>query len=367
MKMNTVSEESPSLKMTEAEVVDLCYLRNEVKSRATRAFKENLGDRRIRERNDWESLGLTLDKKMSLAATRLQRKKEESSQESESYEEFSVESVPVDNQSRGVPLGEESVPVGKQSRTVPVGKESENSDESSDEEESVPLGETEEEVLSPRRYALRPRRVLHYSEEEKIAPNWKEKGIEACPPHEYINKRLNELHQKWGKGKVEVRKSLLDNAGWGLFAVKDVNEVGTVLCSYEGDVMSELQYNERINHLGTRDYVMWVIKSMKTKEKIYVDSRDETSCFGRFINDPIDDHLVNARVKWNGKRMVVVTTVPGIKAGDEIYIGYSDDYWGARLNYLSDELKERIEENYRSRKDDSLSKRVVFNENVEVA
>ena len=90
-------------------------------------------------------------------------------------------------------------------------------------------------------YQLRPKRKLHYSEEEKIAPNWKDKGIESCPPHEYINKRLNELHPKFGKGRVEVRKSLLENAGWGLFAMKDIDVEGSVLCSYEGDVMTELQ------------------------------------------------------------------------------------------------------------------------------
>ena len=109
-------------------------------------------------------------------------------------------------------------------------------------------------------YQLRPKRKLHYSEEEKIAPNWKDRGIESCPPHEYINKRLNELHPKFGKGRVEVRKSLLENAGWELFAIKDIDVEGTVLYSYEGDVMTELQFNKRGKHHGTRDYIIWVIK-----------------------------------------------------------------------------------------------------------
>ena len=109
--------------------------------------------------------------------------------------------------------------------------------------------------------------------------------------------------------------------------MKDIDVEGTVLYSYEGDVMTELRFNKRGKHHGTRDYIIWVIKNMQTKEKVYVDGRDETSCFGRYINDPIDDHLVNARMKWNGRRMVEVSTVPNIKAGDEIYNLYSNDYW----------------------------------------
>ena len=105
---------------------------------------------------------------------------------------------------------------------------------------------------------------------------------------------------------------------------------------------------------------------MQTKDKIYMDGRDETSCFGRYINDPIDDHLVNARVKWNGRRMVVVSTIPNIKAGDEIYIGYSDDYWGSRLHYLPEHLRKRIEENYKLNEDGSYEPKVGFEENVEV-
>jgi hypothetical protein len=106
---------------------------------------------------------------------------------------------------------------------------------------------------------------------------------------------------------------------------------------------------------------------MQTKEKVYVDGRDETSCFGRYINDPIDDHLVNARMKRNGRRMVVVSTITNIKAGDEIYTGYSDDYWGPRLHYLPEHLRKRIEENYKLNEDGSYESKVIFEENVEVA
>ena len=134
--------------------------RAEVKDRKRKLLSKNLKKRRIRERNDWESLGLTLDKKMSFAATRLQRRKERSSQGSDSSEESTEERrrVPVGKQGIRVPVGEvrvpvgdERVPVGKDSRRVPVG------------EERVPVGEQgrrvpvgKKEIPSSPRCALRP-------------------------------------------------------------------------------------------------------------------------------------------------------------------------------------------------------------------
>ena len=65
--------------------------------------------------------------------------------------------------------------------------------------------------------------------------------------------------------------------------------------------------------------------------------------------------------------MVVVSTIPNIKAGDEIYIGYSDDYWGSRLHYLPEHLRRRIEENYSLNEDGSYEPKVGLEGNVEVA
>ena len=128
-------DEPLMLMMTETDCVDLLNLRTEIKDRARSASLENLNDRRIRERNERDTLELSHEKKMSLTVTRLRRKKEESSQESNNP----VELTEMDN----------------------------------------PEGKNEMEVIpSPPRYTLRPRRKLHYSEEEKVAPNWQERGIE---------------------------------------------------------------------------------------------------------------------------------------------------------------------------------------------
>ena len=35
----------------------------------------------------------------------------------------------------------------------------------------------------------------------------------------------------------------------------------------------------------------------------------ETSCYGRFSNDPIDEDLVNAKISWNGSIAVLEALV----------------------------------------------------------
>ena len=80
-----------------------------------------------------------------------------------------------------------------------------------------------------------------------------------------------------------------------------------------------------------RDYIASAITDHKTKALKYVDSEQFYSCFGRFANDPLDDHLVNAKIVWNGSKMVLVAWKP-IAPGDEIYISYHPDYWKGKLD-----------------------------------
>lgn len=61
-----------------------------------------------------------------------------------------------------------------------------------------------------------------------------------------------------------------------------------------------------------------------------MDAIAETSCFGRYINDPRDDTLVNAKVVLKGGRLVVIA-IMDIYEGDEIFIDYGADYWSDKL------------------------------------
>ena len=47
---------------------------------------------------------------------------------------------------------------------------------------------------------------------------------------------------------------------------------------------------------GNRDYVASAIKDHKDKVNsvLYIDAEAELSCYGRFAQDPIDEHLTNS-------------------------------------------------------------------------
>jgi len=185
-------------------------------------------------------------------------------------------------------------------------------------------------------YGLRKKRRLDYDEEVKVQPNWKRdtKTSEVNP----ISHTLHDT-RKFGRGRVDVRKSLIPgDTGWGLFAVKKMDQ-GTEICSYEGVEVS--QDTLRLGY-GNRDYVAAAVKNHKTKEMIYIDALNEFCCYGRFSQDPIDELLVNAKIMWRNGRLVLIAMVP-IEPGDEIYVSYGRDYWMTRLHYLSKEHRQRME------------------------
>lgn len=57
----------------------------------------------------------------------------------------------------------------------------------------------------------------------------------------------------------------------------------------------------------------------------FVDGEAETSCYGRFINDPRDNSKVNTKVFLKGDRLVVMATTD-IEEGNEISIDYGAEY-----------------------------------------
>ena len=185
------------------------------------------------------------------------------------------------------------------------------------------------------RPSRRTRRAVDYSEEDKTQPNWMR--CEVTPELHPLTSQLESLPLQ-GKGKVQVRKSLLgENAGFGLFSLKKFNKKEE-LCSYEGVEVTPQQLESGIG--PERDYVASAIVDHKTQEMRYIDAEQFFSCYGRFANDPLDDHIVNAKIVWNGTKMVLVAW-KDIAPGDEIYISYQPDYWKGRLDKLSPELQKR--------------------------
>jgi hypothetical protein len=196
------------------------------------------------------------------------------------------------------------------------------------------------EWLSQEKLAPRPlrkgKRVIDYNDECKTQPNWKK--AECEPTRTPVNAQLEAIRKK-GYGEVEVRESLVPgDSGCGLFAVA-AKKKNDKICTYEGVEVAEDTLRQGY---GDRDYVASAIRDHKTGELVYVDAEAELSCYGRFAQDPIDEHLVNAKILWREGRLWLVATCE-IAPGDEIFVEYGLDYWRDRLHFLDKELRARIE------------------------
>ena len=179
-------------------------------------------------------------------------------------------------------------------------------------------------------------RKISYLVEVKTQPNWKRAGVEL--ERDPVNLQLETIRRK-GYGKVEVRRSLvLGDSGNGLYAVTKIKE-GDAFCTYEGVEVPEAIITQGV---VDRDYVASAIRDHKTGEMVYVDAQATTSCYGRFAQDPIDDHLVNAKILWRDKKLRLIASCD-IDPGDEIYVEYGLSYWRHKLHFLHKELRARIE------------------------
>lgn len=141
-----------------------------------------------------------------------------------------------------------------------------------------------------------------------------------------------------GTSRVIVGESTIEGANRGLFAKKELRE-GSIVCDYFGKKVAKEEV-EREDYNG--EYVFEA--RMKGGVK-YVDAIDLCSCWGRFINDPLDDTLVNAKVIVKGKRLIVVATTE-ILPGDEIFISYGPAYWMDRLDKLPAKVRAEVEQEY---------------------
>jgi exodeoxyribonuclease III len=185
-------------------------------------------------------------------------------------------------------------------------------------------------------------REINYLMEAKTQPNWKRDGVE--PVRAAVNQKL-EATRRRGYGRLEVLGSLVaGDSGNGLYATKPI-KANSLICTYEG---VEIPLERIKEGIGDRDYVASAIKNHKTQELVYVDADLEDSCYGRFAQDPIDDHLVNAKLLWvKGKIRLVATC--DIDPGDEIYLEYGLAYWRNKLDCLHPHLRARIEEKCKRR------------------
>ena len=101
---------------------------------------------------------------------------------------------------------------------------------------------------------------------------------------------------------------------------------GGLLATYEGVRLTKAQMEQ-----SKSGYIYEV--TLRDGTVVYVDAEREDSCYGRYINDPLDDIMVNANVITKGEWLVIIATTD-IHEGDEVF-SYGVHYWRDRTDQLT--------------------------------
>jgi hypothetical protein len=135
-----------------------------------------------------------------------------------------------------------------------------------------------------------------------------------------------------------------------VFARRNIKK-GTIFCCYTGYLVSKKVAGNR--HSNT-DYVIEGVSSEGVA--FFVDAQGlECLGLGKYINDIINDHLVNAKIVCNGIEIDVtsdglislsVKASDDIRKGDEVYISYGRVYWMSRLHLLEPSLAASVIEEF---------------------
>jgi SET domain-containing protein len=138
-----------------------------------------------------------------------------------------------------------------------------------------------------------------------------------------MKRELQELKTRFDTKFLELDKSKIRGAGYGVFAKRDLKP-GMKLGIYAGEVISEedaLQredrtYFFRVNHGSGGSHI--------------VDARDNNYAnILKFINGVKSSRQRKRQncVSYQYKSAIYYKTVSEVKAGEELLLDYGDDYW----------------------------------------
>lgn len=145
-----------------------------------------------------------------------------------------------------------------------------------------------------------------------------------------------------------VKKSQLPSAGKGLFTTKDIKK-GSKIIEYRGEVIDWKEYCKRVK--DDKDGYLAFISRKKC-----IDAYNTPQYKARYANDA--EGLIKIKgIKNNAEYQIIddkvyIVATRDIKAGEEIFVSYSKDYWNAlkyniknglykpeKLNYLKKLVK----------------------------
>jgi len=112
--------------------------------------------------------------------------------------------------------------------------------------------------------------------------------------------------------KLEIRNSAIKEAGLGVYVLEDIPK-DTLIDHYLGEYLS----------LPTSKYYLQI------KDGLGIDAGNYPRCYMGMINDSFNSHFKNncTFIIDESNNTVSVQSLRDIKAGEELFISYGEDYW----------------------------------------
>ncbi|MCX7728395.1 MAG: SET domain-containing protein [Bacteroidia bacterium] len=122
-----------------------------------------------------------------------------------------------------------------------------------------------------------------------------------------------------------IKKSQLPSAGKGLYTTKNIKK-DSIIIEYRGEIIDWKEYGKRVKE--DKDGYMVFINRKKC-----IDAYNTPQYKARYANDAeglikIKNLKNNAEYQIINDKVYIVAT-RDIKAGEEIFVSYSKDYWDA--------------------------------------
>ena len=123
---------------------------------------------------------------------------------------------------------------------------------------------------------------------------------------------------------LKVKKSLIPGAGKGLFTTTPIKK-GEKVIEYLGEIIDWEEYERRVER-DEDGYLFFINK------KICIDSFNTPEYIARFANDAAGLTRVkgltnNTEYIIEGKKRCYIVSKRNIKAGEEIFVSYTKEYW----------------------------------------
>lgn len=121
---------------------------------------------------------------------------------------------------------------------------------------------------------------------------------------------------------VEIKPSTIKGAGMGVFATKDIGKF-VILDEYKGEWVKPKDYWRK----SSKSVYVWTLEDTEGEPIGYIDGVDPAkSNWLRYVNCPMTKDQENVRGIQQGYK-IIYYTLRKIKAGEELFVYYGDEYY----------------------------------------